>query len=372
MAGSENIRKHDIPNPCIHIPYTRSPCSMFHGKQEGISNRLGSGVSVRRNSQNSRILSIKLLLSLVLAWQSWLPASAQDFYGSIVGRVSDTTGALVSGASVTLTSLATTETREATTDDTGGYPFVNLIPGSYRVEIESAGFKHLTQDRVDVRVDTVAVLNASLPLGDVRETVAVQEPTTLLETQSASVGQVIEGQQVQDTPLNGRNVMNLVALVPGVIPQGGTQGSTAGNYTKSGDLTNVAGFGNYQIGGGLAGQGAFYFDGSSLNQVLSNDTVLVPTQDTVQEFRVVTSVPSPEFGGFSGGVVSFTSRSGSNAFHGVAYEYLRNTVLDANGFFNNESGVPRSQLVQNQFGVTIGGPIIKKRTFFFFRYDRLT
>src|SRR3984893_5021170 len=130
---------------------------MFHRKQEGISNRMGSAVSVRRNSQNNRTITIQLLISLVLAWQSWLPASAQDFYGSLVGRVSPSTGAVVRGASVTLTSLATTETREATTDDTGSYRFVNLVPGFYRVEIESAGLKHLTQDRVDVRVDTVAV-----------------------------------------------------------------------------------------------------------------------------------------------------------------------------------------------------------------------
>src|ERR1700723_2701308 len=376
VSGSRTIngwfRKHDIHNPCIHVPYTRSPCSMFHRKQEGISDRMGSSVSVRRSSRSNRTLTRHLLISLVLAWQSWLPASAQAFYGSIVGRVSDNTGALVRGASVTLTSLATTEKREATTDDTGSYRFVNLLPGSYRVEIGSAGFKHFTQERIDVRVDTVVLFNASLALGDVRETVKVQDQPALLDTQGASVGQVIEGRQVQDIPLNGRNAMNLVALVGGVIPQGGTQGSSAGNYAVSGDATNVAGFGNYQIGGGLAGQGAFFFDGSSLNQVLSNNTVLVPTQDVIQEFRVVTSGPAREFGGLSGGVVSFTSKSGSNAFHGSAYEYLRNTVFDANSFFNNESGVPRSQLVRNQFGVVLGGPIIKNRTFFFFNYERFT
>src|ERR1700730_8608249 len=102
MAGSENIRKHDIPNPCIHVPYTRSPCSMFHRKQEGISDRIGSSVCVRRNSQNSRILSIKLLISLVLAWQSWLPASAQDFYGSTIWRVFHTSRGGLRGAAAKL------------------------------------------------------------------------------------------------------------------------------------------------------------------------------------------------------------------------------------------------------------------------------
>ena len=312
------------------------------------------------------------IIGLVLAGCTALPSSAQTFYGSIVGRVSDKTGAIVRNVSVKVTSLGTAEKRTTTTDADGNYRFVDLVPGQYQLEVENAGFKHFIQESVDVQVDSVLRVDAILVVGDVRESIEVQEQASLLETQGSSVGQVIEGTQVQDTPLNGRNVMNLVALVPGVIPQGGTQGSSAGNYAASGDFTNVAGFGNYQIGGGLAGQGAFLFDGSSLNEVFTNNTVLVPTQDIVQEFRVVTSVPSPEFGGFSGGVVSFTSKSGSNAFHGSAYEYLRNTVLDANNFFNNETGVPRSQLVQNQFGVTIGGPIVKNRTFFFFNYERLT
>ena len=287
--------------------------------------------SISRRTSRSRLrATIHILLGLALSACTSLPTSAQAFYGSVAGRVTDKSGAVVVGASVTLISAKTTEKRTVTTDSTGSYRFVNLVPGPYRLEVESAGFKQFAREPITVRVDTIVSLDASLALGDARETVNVQEQTPLLDTQGSSVGQVIEGRQVQDMPLNGRNVMNLIALVPGVIPQGGTQGSSAGNYARSGDFTNVAGFGNYQIGGGLAGQGAFLFDGSSLNEVMSNDTVLVPTQDVVQEFRVVTSVPSPEFSGFSGGVVSFTSKSGANAFHGSAYEYLRNTVLDAN------------------------------------------
>ena len=344
---------------------------MFHRRQHGTSRFRGHEADSESGPRNHWI-SWTHVVGLVLVWCTALPSSAQTFYGSIVGRVSDKTGAVISGASVRLTSLKTTETYTNTTDGNGSYRFVNLVPGSYRLEIESTGFNRFKQEPVDVRVDTVVFLDVSLALGYMREIVDVRGQTSLLDTQSVSVGQVIEGSQVQDTPLNGRNVMNLVALVPAVIPQGGTQGSSAGNYTNSGDFTNVAGFGNYQIGGGLAGQAAFLFDGSSLNEVMSNATVLVPTQDMVQEFRVVTSVLGPEFGGLSGGVVSFTSKSGSNAFHGSAYEYLRNTVLDANNFFNNETGIPRSQLVQNQFGVTIGGPIVKDHTFFFFNYERLT
>ena len=346
------------------------PCSS--ARMRGLPNTFQSGATKDLRAPSRRLPKINILLSVALAASAWLPASAQGFYGSIVGRVSDKTGGVVRGASVTVTSLGTAEKRTTATDADGNYRFVDLVPGRYQLQVENAGFKRFVRESVDVKVDSVSRTDATLVVGDVRETIQAQEQTPLLETQGSSVGQVIEGRQLQDTPLNGRNVMNLISLVPGVIPQGGTQGSSAGNYAKSGDFTNVAGFGNYQIGGGLAGQGGFLFDGSSLNEVMSNATVLVPTQDVVQEFRAVTNVPGPEFGGFSGGLVSFTSKSGSNAFHGSAYEYLRNTVLDANNFFNNQTGVPRSQLVQNQFGVTMGEPIVKNRTFFFFNYERLT
>src|SRR5271166_3921619 len=312
------------------------------------------------------------LLGLLLALWPWLTSTAQVAYGSIAGRISDSSGAVVKGASVTLADLGTDESRVSTTNSDGDYRFVNLAPGKYRIDVKADGFRPFTRRSIDVTVDTIVRIDAALIVGSPNESVEVQEQTPPLDTQDSSVGQVIEGRQVQETPLNGRNVMNLLALVPGVIPQGGTQGSTAGNYTQSGDFTNVAGFGNYQIAGGLAGQNAFFFDGSPVNEVMSNATVLIPTQDAVQEFRVVTSVPRSEVGALSGGAVSFTSRSGSNSYHGSLYEYLRNTVLDANNFFNNASGGPRPQLVQNQFGGTIGGPMVKDRSFFFLNYEKFT
>ena len=325
-----------------------------------------------RTPHSSTRIRRQLLCGFFLLLFTSSASRAQTIYGSVLGHVVDSTGAAVSGAKVTLTSLKTAEQRTTTTDSRGGYQFVSLPLDSYQLEIASPGLKQLTRSSIDVTVGSVVRFDAALVVGGTSDSIEVRAETPLLQTEQSSLGQVIEGKQVQNIPLNGRNVMNLVALVPGVIPQGGTQGSTAGNYAASGDFTNVAGFGNYQIGGGLAGQGAFLFDGVSLNEVMSNNTVLVPTQDVVQEFQVVTSVPNPEFGGFSGGVASFVSKSGSNAFHSSAYEYLRNTVLDANNFFNNASGVARSQLVQNQFGATVGGPIRREHTFFFFNYERFT
>src|ERR1700726_1550679 len=325
-----------------------------------------------RTTQLSIRSKIQLLCTALLLLYAYSPSSAQTVCGSIIGHVLDASGTVVRHAAVTVRNTETAEQRTTETDGRGDYQFSCLSLGSYQLDIASAGFRHLTRTSIDVTVGSVVPIDAVLAVGSASDSVQVHAETPLLQTQESSLGQVIEGKQVQDIPLNGRNVMNLVALVPGVIPQGGTQGSTAGNYAASGDFTNVAGFGNYQIGGGLAGQGAFLFDGASLNEVMSNNTVLVPTQDVVQEFQVVTSVPNPEFGGFSGGVASFVSKSGSNAFHSSAYEYLRNTSLDANNFFNNASGVARSQLVQNQFGVTVGGPIRREHTFFFFNYERFT
>jgi len=323
-----------------------------------------------RTAHSSIRVRRQLLCGFFLLLCTCSTSRTQTVYGSVLGHVVDSAGAVVSGATVTLTSLKSSEQRTTKTDSRGDYQFVALPLDSYQLEIASPGLKHLTREFIEVTVGSVVRIDAALVVGATSDSIEVRAETPLLQTEQSSLGQVIEGRQVQHIPLNGRNVMNLVPLVPGVIPQGGTQGSSAGNYAASGDFTNVAGFGNYQIGGGLAGQDAFLFDGASLNEVMSNNTVLVPTQDFVQEFRVVTSVPSPEFGGFSGGVVSFASKSGSNIFHGSAYEYVRNAVLDANNFFNNASGVPRSPLVQNQFGVTSGGPLFKNRTFFFFNYER--
>ena len=325
-----------------------------------------------RTTQLSIRCKIQLVCTVWVILCTYSPGSAQTVCGSVVGDIFDVSGTVITHAAVTLLNTETAEQRKAETDSRGGYQFTCLPPGSYQLDVVSEGFQHVTRTPIKVTVGSVVAIDAVLIVGSASNSVQVHAAAPLLQTQESSLGQVIEGRQVQDIPLNGRNVANLIALVPGVIPQGGTQGSSAGNYAASGDFTNVAGFGNYQIAGALAGQSAFLFDGSSLNQVMSNNTVLVPAQDVVQEFRVVTSVPSPEFGGSAGGIVSFVSKSGANDFHGSAYEYLRNTVLDANNFFNNASGVPRSKLVQNQFGVALAGPIAKERTFFFLNYERFT
>ncbi|MDQ6698707.1 MAG: carboxypeptidase-like regulatory domain-containing protein [Acidobacteriota bacterium] len=248
-----------------------------------------------------------MVCTLTIAYSGSL--LAQSFYGSIVGTVTDASGALVAGASVTLRNVGTRETRTGQTDASGNYQFVNLVPGRYRVDIEQAGFRHLTRDEVVVEVQGTIRIDAALEVGEVGQVVEVRSETPLLQTETSSLGHVVQSRAVQQMPLNGRNVFNLVALAPGVVPNG----QSMGNPT----MANNSAWGNYQIGGGIGNQSAALLDGAPLNTGYNNAVQLVPTQDAIQEFRVQTNSVSAEFGRFGGGVVNLTSKSGTNEFHGA-------------------------------------------------------
>ena len=250
----------------------------------------------------------------------WLPIAAisvlttpllsQSFYGSIVGTVNDSTGAAVPQASVTLINSGTSERRASQTDDQGTYRFVNLIPGTYRLEIERTGFRRHSVDNVIVTVEATLRVDVALQVGEVTQTLEVSSQAPLLQTETGSLSQVVTARAVQELPLNGRNVLNLVALSPGVVPQGSAEGSLTGK--------NVFAGGNYQIGGGMANQSATYFDGVPVNDSYGNIVALIPSQDVVSEFRVQTNANSAEFGRYTGGVINLASKSGSNEFHGSA------------------------------------------------------
>jgi hypothetical protein len=312
------------------------------------------------------------LLFLMLGMVSGLcssPASAQTFYGSIVGTVSDATGAVMPGATVIVTDIGTAEKHTAQSNASGDYRFVNLVPSTYSVQVDAKSFKRFVQDKVEVAVDSTIRVDVRMVLGAATETVEVSTDAPILQTESGSLGAEIEGKTVQEMPLNGRNTLNLMELVPGVVPQGNTSGSAAMN---NGSSTSSAAWGNYQIGGGMPLQSSMYVDGAPINIMNKNFTVLVPAQDTIQEFKVETSAASPEFGRFGGGVVNMTTKSGSNAFHGTLYEYLRNNILNANYFYSKRSGAARPQWTQNQYGGTVGGPIWKNKAFFFFAYEQIS
>ena len=292
-------------------------------------------------------------------------ARAQQTSGSLVGLVTDHSGAVVAGATVTLTNVDTGDLRTATTNGAGDYEFVNLIPGNYKVDVQNTGFKHFTRTNVVVQVQGSTRVDSALELGNVSETVEVTSQAPLLETQQATVGQVVAGRAVTELPLNGRNVFNLLALSPGVVPQGGTQASNA----VSGMNGNGFSTGNYQISGGIPNTGAEFVDGAPINNGYINAIAYIPMQDSIQEFRIEANAIGPEFGGTTNGVVTMVTKSGTNALHGTAWDFLRNTVLNANTFFSDQAHLKRPVLIQNQFGGAVGGPIKKDKIFFFGAYE---
>lgn len=294
-------------------------------------------------------------------------SNAQSTYGSISGSVTDTSGGAISDVEVMLTNLETGSKLTEKTGVEGFYLFKNLFPGHYRITAEKAGFKRTEQADVVVQVQQTSSINLTMQLGEVSQTVEVTAETPLLQPDSSSLGQVIAGRQATEMPLNGRNVFNLASLSPSVVPQGNAQGTTVGK--------NPFDTGNYQVGGAFANQSAEYLDGQPLNIGYINLPLLVPTQDSISEFKVQYNNQGAEWGKFAGGVINFSTKSGSNQWHGTAYEFLRNRVLNANNPFNKASQVASGEpnkappFTQNQFGGTVGGPIIKDKTFIFGSYE---
>ena len=317
------------------------------------------GLNMKLHSQTLSLGCAAAMLVCMAAFA--LTARAQTFFGSIVGTATDSSGAVVPGAAATLTNTGTSEERTTRTDASGNYSFVSLRPGTYGITVQAAGFKRVTRQPITVAVESVVRIDASLEVGEATQAVEVRAETPLLQTQTSTLGQVVEHRQVQDLPLNGRNVLNLAALVPGVVQQGSAGGNPVTNSLNS--------WGNYQIGGGAANQSAAYIDGVPINISYCQMMALIPTQDAIQEFHVETNNISPEFGRSAGGVLNMSTKSGTNEYHGDLYEYLRNTDLNANNFFNNRAGLRRPEWVQNQFGATLGGPIRKDKTFFFLSWE---
>jgi Carboxypeptidase regulatory-like domain/TonB dependent receptor-like, beta-barrel len=327
------------------------------------------GVNAMKVKTQVKLFEYAIVLTICLGWLIvFSPQSyAQSTYGSVTGTITDTTGGALADVDVTLVSR---ETGSMLTDKTGVegyYQFKNLMPGHYRVGAEKAGFKRSEQADVVVQVQQTSSINLTMQLGATTQTVEVTAETPLLQPDSSSLGQVISGRQANEIPLNGRNVFNLASLSPSVVPQGSAQGTTVGK--------NPFDTGNYQVGGSFANQSVEYLDGQPLNIGYINLPLLVPTQDSIGEFKVQYNNLGPEWGKFSGGVINFSTKSGTNVWHGTAYEFLRNRVLNANNPFNKasqiENGEPNKAppFTQNQFGGTVGGPIIKDKTFVFGSYE---
>src|SRR6202008_3821755 len=310
----------------------------------------------------------KIAISLTLLLLCSVLAVGQSTYGSIAGSVTDPSGAAISGANVTLTNAGTSEIRTQPTNADGQYSFVNLIPGAYKIDVEKQGFKRSTLPNIVVQVNQSSKIDVSLTVGQVSETVEVSSETPPLQAETSSLGQVIEQRKANELPLNGRNIFNMITVSPAAVAQGGSGGTAVGQ--------NPFSWGNYQVGGSFANQGAEYLDGQPLNIGYINLPIIIPTQDSVGEFKVQYSNLGAEWGKFSGGVVNFSTKSGTNGWHGSAYEFFRNKVLNANEYFNKQHQLEAGQKneappwSQNQYGIQVGGPVIKDKTFFYVSWEQ--
>ena len=309
-----------------------------------------------------------LLLSIATLVSASLPLYGQSTYGSISGSVADTSGAIVTDAKVTLTNLGTAEKRTQSSGSDGLFTFVNLFAGQYRIDVEKQGFKHFVRAGISVEVQQDTHIDAALQVGEVSQVVEVTGETPLLQTESASLGQVVDERKADELPLNGRNIFNLITISPAAVAQGGSGGSPVGQ--------NPFSWGNYQIGGSFGNQGAEYLDGQPLNIGYINLPVIIPTQDSIGEYKVQTNNQGAEWGKFSGGVVNLSTKSGTNSWHGSGYEYFRNAVLNANEYFNKASEIAAGTAntpppwTQNQYGFQVGGPVVKNKTFFYSSWEQ--
>ena len=286
-------------------------------------------------------------------------AFAQKDMGSILGTVRDTSGAVVQGAKVTVTDADRGTTFETTTNDTGEYAANPLRIGRYNVTVEKQGFRKQVVGPIEVNVQARAEVNIALHVGQIAETITVSSEGPQLETETSELGQVVSGKQATTLPLNGRNFAQLAQLAAGVAP------------AEPGSRTETS-FG-FSSNGARALQNNYLLDGidnnANLGDVLNGSAyVIQPSVDAIGEFKVQTNSYSAEFGRGNGAIMNAVIKSGTNSFHGNAYEFFRNDKLDGRNAFDF---LGRQPYQQNQFGATFGGPIIKNRTFFFVDYEGL-
>ena len=300
-----------------------------------------------------------LLLPCVASLLSAFSGLAQDTTGTITGTVMDPQHAVIPGAGVTLNNLEQGTSRKTVSNQQGIYEFRFLTPGHYSVVGAQTGFKQLVTNNLTLTVGQTMRVDLALQVGDVNQSVAVVDSNAeLLKVESSEVSQVINTKQVEDLPLNGRNFADLIPLNAGVTT--GMQGESNGGYNMNGSRSD---------------SNSFLVEGQD-NTDINHNLLIQPPIDSIQEFQIQTASFSAEYGRTGGGIVSVQLKSGSNQFHGSAFEFLRNDLLDANNFFANdvpltagETQAARLPLRQSQFGGTIGGPIKRDKTFFFADYQ---
>ena len=290
-----------------------------------------------------------ICLAMVSAWfVGVLPAGAQAGAGEITGLVKDQAGAAVPGATITVTDIRTNLPRVAVSSGDGIYTAASLAPGDYRLDVELAGFKPVRREGVRLATGEKALIDFDLSVGDVREQVTVVADAPIVRSETASLGTVVENEQVVQLPLNGRLFIMLAGIAPGVaLPPNSVLP---------------------RISGGRPRTNEYLFDGISVLQPEPGQVAYYPVVDAIQEFKIESNSPAAEFGRFNGGVVNLTTKSGGNAFHGNVFEFFRNEHLNATNYFQSSNAV-KPDYRRNQYGGMLGGPLVKDRTFFFIDYQ---
>jgi outer membrane receptor protein involved in Fe transport len=299
--------------------------------------------------KNMRIRFLSIATLLLISSCSW----CQEATGRIVGTVSDPSGAVVPGVQISVTNTATQVIHKATTDRDGYYQVLALPIGSYVVRAEHQGFRTVVSEQYKLLINQVLRVDIQLRVGATAQTVEVGARASAVETVNSTLGQSVTGRELTNMPLNGRDTLDLALLQPGI--------------TESNDDNGAAG--NYSIAGSRTDSITYLLDGGQNNDLLDNSNLLDPNPDAIAEFRLLTSNYTAEYGRNGGGIISVVVKSGTNALHGSLFEFFRNRVLDADDFFNIQQGLPRLDLKRNQFGGTLGGPIIKNKAFFFVAYQ---
>jgi hypothetical protein len=300
----------------------------------------------KHRSSTLILLSIATLLASL--------CQAQSVRGTILGTVTDASGAVVHGAKVTATQTATGLTRTEITSDSGEYAIPQLPVGPYTIAVEQAGFKKTDRTGIELRVDDKLRIDVVLSVGQVSDTVEVAATTPVVNTDSSTVGNVVDNKTVTELPLNGRNFLQLNLLVPGANQ--GVKGSQ--NQTQGGAIS---------VNGAREQGNNFLLDGMDNNDLAINQYAVAISTEAIQEFKVQASTYSAEFGRSPGAQINIATKAGTNQIHGVLYEYLRNNDLDAKNFFDRPGPIPGYK--RNQYGTSIGGPIKKNKTFYFGNYE---
>src|ERR1700694_1357061 len=355
-----------LDSPCAHSLTLRDYSKVVAGHMLSLSNRKPnfsklSGDPMRsvrpRSSRCPDTAHLNpLCRALVACFLFPALLSAQGTGGRILGRIADPTGAVLSGVKITPTNDATGVAHDTVSSGSGDYAFPDLAVGTYSLSFDLRGFKNSVRHDITLDVNQVITLNMMMQGGQNQKVVDITSEAPLVDTSSTQLGAVVNNRSVNELPLNARDSYQFLQLQPGVQSQLGSSGGTFYGSDSAGSVS---------VNGGRDRANNFSVNGGDANDQFVNLPTIQPTPDAIEEFRVISNTFDAEYGRNSGAVVDVVTKSGTNQWHGNVYEYFRNKVLNAQGYFNTV----KPQFNQNQFGGTFGGPLRKDRTFFFTSYE---